>query len=139
MEANEFRTAFAMFAGADRYQQFVRALNGEGRWRCRFLFWQEELLAPFAASHPSAVVEFERVEQLLRVCELHGAELVPDPEGLSQRCRGAVTEYTRAQGERFPNSDCGPLIIGRRFDNFRRGLWFCPVCRAAETEWAAGL
>jgi hypothetical protein len=131
MEGSEYRAAFASFAGPHRYCQFVRALNREGRWRGRFLYWQEELLARFAATATSLAVEFERVEPLLRVCELHGAELAPDPEGLSHRCRGAVTDYTRAQAERFPNTDCGPIVMGRPLDNFRRGLWYCPACRAA--------
>jgi hypothetical protein len=136
MEASEFRTAFASFAGPDRYRKFLRALNREDRWRGRFVYWQEELLARFAATAPSAGVAFEQVESLLRVCELHGADLVADPEALSHRCRGAVTDYTRAAAELFPNTDCGPLVMGRRFDNFRQGLWYCPVCRAAEVEWA---
>ena len=54
MEASEFRTTFASFVGPIRYRQFVRFLNGEGRWRGRFLFWQEEFLTRFAAAHPSA-------------------------------------------------------------------------------------
>jgi hypothetical protein len=137
MEASEFRKSFSSFAGPDRYRQFVRALNAGGRWRSRFQYWQERLLAEFVASFPSAEVAFERVESLLRVCELHVADLAHDPDGLSSRCRGAITEYTLAQAERFPNCDCGPVVMGRRFDNFRRGLWYCPVCRSAEAEYAA--
>src|SRR5437773_1006300 len=128
MKAAEFRRSFATFAGPERYRQFLRALNHEGRWRGRFLFWQEELMERFAASALVSDVAFERTEPLLRVCELHGDELEPDLEALSQRCRGAVTDYTRAQFERFPNTDCGPLVLGQRFDNFRRGLWYCPAC-----------
>src|SRR5262245_41126742 len=137
MDASEFRATFASFAGPDRYRQFVRALNGEGRWRGRFMYWQEELLARFAASIPSANVVFERVEPLLRICELHEVELVADSKAPSRRCRGAVTDYTRAQVERFPNIDCGPVVMGHRFENFRLGLWFCPACRAAEAKWVA--
>jgi hypothetical protein len=138
VEASEFRAAFASFAGPDRYRQFLRALNREGRWRGRLLYWQEELLARFAEAVPSAEVTFERVESLLRVCELHGAELAPDRAALSRRCRAAVTDHTRAAAERFPSTDCGPLVMGRQLDNFRRGLWYCPACRAAaEAEGAA--
>ncbi|QDU19868.1 hypothetical protein [Urbifossiella limnaea] len=137
MGASEFRDSFATFVGPDRYRQFVRALNREGRWRGRLLFWQEELLARFAASAPYPNVGFERVEVWLRVCELHGAELAADPEAMSQRCRGAVTDFTRAGAERFPNTDCGPVVMGHRFDNFRRGLWYCPACRVAEADWLA--
>jgi hypothetical protein len=137
MEATAFRRSFAAFAGPERYRQFLRALNREGRWRGRFLFWQEELLERFAASASVGDVEFEQIESLLRVCELHGDELERDPEGLSQRCRGALTDYTRAQAAWFPNTDCGPVVMGRRFENFRLGLWFCPACRAAEAEWEA--
>jgi hypothetical protein len=56
------------------------------------LYWQEELLARFVSAVPSAELAFERVE-LLRVCELHGAELAADTEALSQRCRGAVPQH----------------------------------------------
>jgi hypothetical protein len=131
----EFRRSFAAFAGPDRYRQFLRALNGEGRWRGRFLYWQGELLEKFAASTGTGVATFEQVEPLLRVCEEHQVELERDPEALSSRCRGAVTDYTRAQAEHFPNTDCGPLEVGRRHDNYRHGLWYCPACRASEAEW----
>jgi len=127
MDVTEFRRLFAAFSGPERYREFLRALNREGRWRGRFLFWQEELLERFATCAPVGHVTFERVESLLRVCELHDADLVQDAEGLSQRCRGAVTDYTRAQAERFPNTDCGPVIMGRRFDNFRTG---CGIARS---------
>lgn len=135
MEASEFRVALARYVGSDNYRRFIRFLNGEGRWRARFLFWQEELLAGFAATYETGPVGFARIEPLLRVCELHGAELIPDPDGLSQRCHGAVTDFTRVQAESFPNTDCGPLEMGCRLENFRRGLWFCPTCRVAEAEW----
>jgi hypothetical protein len=82
VEASEFRAAFASFSGPDRYRQFLRALNRGGGWRGRLLSWQEELLARFAEAVPSAEVTFERVESLLRVCELHGAELAPDRAAL---------------------------------------------------------
>jgi hypothetical protein len=137
MEASEFRNVFISFAGPDRYRQFVRALNRGGRWRGRLLYWQETLLAEFVATYPSVEVAFELVEPLLRVCELHGAELAHDPEGLSHRCRGAVSDYTRAQAEQFPNTDCGPVVMGRWFENFRQGLWYCPACRFADAEWLA--
>jgi hypothetical protein len=131
----EYRRLFATFAGTDRYRQFLRALNGQGRWRGRFLYWQEELLAEFAASTGTEVVTFEQVESLLRVCEEHHVELERDPEALSSRCRGWANEFTLAQAEHFPNTDCGPLEMGRRHDNYRYGLWYCPVCRASEAEW----
>jgi hypothetical protein len=135
MEAPEFRKAFNSFVGSDRYHQFVRFLNSSGRWRGRFLFWQEELLARFAVAYPSAEVSFERVEPMLRVCELHDADLATNPTGLSRRCRGAVTDYALAAAKQFPNTDCGPVLMGRWFENFREGMWYCPACQLAETEW----
>ncbi|MBA4189495.1 MAG: hypothetical protein C0467_16020 [Planctomycetaceae bacterium] len=131
----EFRHAFARFVGPDKYRKFLRALNGEGRWRARLLYWQEEMLSRFAASTGNEMVTFEQVESLLRVCEMHHLELERDPEALSSRCRGAVTDYTRAQAEHFPNTDCGPLEMGRRRENYRSGRWYCPTCRASESEW----
>jgi hypothetical protein len=135
MDATEFRHWLAAVAGDGRYRQFLRSLNDEGRWRGRFHFWQEALLAEAGLTASSSVELFDRVEPLLRVCELHRVELEPDPAGLAKRCRGAVTDYTIAQGESFPNTDCGPLLPGDRFENFRQGLWYCPECRAAEAGW----
>jgi hypothetical protein len=136
MEASDYRKALASFAGPERYRKFVRALNKGGRWRGRFQHWQERLLARFLASFPYAEVTFEQVEPMVRVCELHGADLAQDPDGLSSRCHGAITDYVLAATERFPNCDCGPVIMGNRFDNFRRGMWYCPVCRLAESDYA---
>ena len=28
-------------------------------------------------------------------------------------------------------------VMGRRLENFRQGLWYCPACRAAEADWEA--
>ena len=111
MEAGEFRAAFASFAGSDRFCRFVRALNGQGRWRGRFLYWQEELLARFVVSIPSADAAFERVEPLLRVCELHGRT--------GHRPRGFVAEVPwRGHGSHPRSSRAVPehrLRAGRRW------------------------
>jgi hypothetical protein len=135
MDAASFRHRLASAAGEGRYRQFLRSLNGGCRWRGRFLFWQEALLAEVGVTASTPAELFCRVEPLLRVCELHHLELQPDSSGLAQRCRGAVTDYTIAQGKSFPNTDCGPLCPGDRFDSFRHGFWYCPKCRAAEAGW----
>lgn len=132
MGAEDFRRRLASAAGDDRYLQFLRALNGGCRWRGRFLYWQEVLLAKLGVVAPSPADMFERIEPMLRVCELHGVGLRADPSGLARRCRGAITEYTLAGAREFPNTDCGPLIFGRPFENVRHGVWYCPECRAAE-------
>ena len=138
MNAAELRQRLESVAGADRYREFLRALNRRCRWHKRFLYWQESLLAKVGVVAPSPTELFEYAEPLLRACEMHGAELQPDPAAIAQRCRGAVTEYTIAQGQSFPNTDCGPLRPGEPSENFRHGLWFCPECRAAEAGWSGG-
>jgi hypothetical protein len=135
MDAAELRQRLESVGGSGRYRVFLRALNRRCRWHKRFMYWQEALLAKAGVVATSATELFECAEPLLRICELHGAELQPDPEALAQRCRGAVTEDTIAQGGSFPNTDCGPLRPGEPFENCRHGLWFCPECRAAEARW----
>ena len=132
MNAAELRQRLESIAGGDRYREFLRSLNSRCRWHKRFLFWQESLLAKAGVVAASATELFECTEPLLRVCELHGAELQPDHEALAQRCRGALSKYTLAQIRSFPNTDCGPLHQGEPLENFRHGLWFCSECRAAE-------
>ena len=93
------------------------------------------MLEQFAATTLSVVLEFEQIEPMIRVCEMHGTELIPDTARLATRCRGWANDFTQAMEEWFPNIDCGPLVMGNPFDNYRYGLWRCPSCRAAETEW----
>ncbi len=135
MDVTEFRRSLTTLIGTEQYVRVLRFFNGEGRWRCRFLFWQEKMLRPFANHPVVGPVSFERFEELLRICERHQVELERDPEAVSCRCHGAVTEYTRAKAERFPNTDCGPLDMGGRRDYYRTGLWYCPACRIVEAEW----
>ena len=134
MEASEFRQRFASFAGVEEFQKLLHFLNQEGRWLGRFRFWQEELLSQFADAVGSFDPSFNRVEPLLRICELHGTDLCPDLEAWSTRCRGGVTDDTLARAERSPNLDCGPIVVGNRRDNHRQGLWYCPACRAIDEK-----
>lgn len=136
MEADQFRNRLASVIGDDRYRQLLRALNSRCRWYKRFRYCDEVLLTKVGVVALSPSELFECVEPLLRTCELHHVELQPDSSGLAQRCRGAVTEFTIAQGESFPNMDCGPLRPGDPIDNFRDGLWFYPDCRVAEADWS---
>jgi hypothetical protein len=128
MTASEFRELFRAFAGTDRYRRFIQALNPRCRWRGRFLYWQEQLLSRFAAEVPVGDVSFERVEPLLRVCELHWTELAPDTEGYSHQFRGAILHD--GQLSRFPNTDCGPVVMGPGPEAERRGVWRCLACVA---------
>jgi hypothetical protein len=52
MEANDVRRKLLAFTGIDGYRKFIRALNGTGRLKGRFRFWQEDLLheAGFSAA-----------------------------------------------------------------------------------------
>ena len=118
MNAVEFRKRLESVVGEGQYRRLVNSLNQGDRWLGRFRFWQEALLAEAGVTAPSP------------------AELYwPDRIGFAGRCRGAVSDYSIAQGRSFPNTDCGPLRPGNRFDNVRRGVWYCHECRAAEANW----
>ena len=133
----EFRRSLDAFAGHDRYCKFLRTLNEWCRWPGRFRYWQEELLEQFAASIGVAPLTFMQVEPLLRTCGLHGVELECDPEELSHWCRGGGSpERMRAAAEMFPNTDCGPVLMGSEHGYpVRVGVWCCPACRTAMAQW----
>ncbi len=75
MEATELQRLFAAFVGADRYRKFLRTLNNQGRWRGRFLFWQEQLLKHFVGYARISEMTVAQVEQMLRVCDARGITL----------------------------------------------------------------
>src|SRR5688572_1644562 len=73
-EAPVIRQAFASFLGMDRFRKFIH----QGWRRGRLRYWQEQEWMRFTAAHPEFAVSLEELEAVLRVCELHGQELLPD-------------------------------------------------------------
>src|SRR4051794_27068602 len=103
VDAVTLRQAFAAFLGEERFRAFVRQLAAPemylGRpgshWppesiqpdRPRGLrYWQQQEWSRFTATHPEFATSAEELARALRICEVHGRELLPDTAEVFHGC-----------------------------------------------------
>jgi len=67
------RQALASFLGDERYWKFVKNLNCEG-----MRYWMEVAWGRFVSLHPEWAISEPELRVALRVCWMHGVELVPE-------------------------------------------------------------
>jgi hypothetical protein len=131
-EATALRQAFAVFLGDERFRKFVR----QGFHRGRLRYWQEQEWDRFTANHAEFAVGMEELEVALRICELHGQELLPDTVEVLRGCVDYADWYIEARNRLFPHAALGPVSTeDAPFENERVDVWYCPGCRQAEAEW----
>ncbi|QDU20577.1 hypothetical protein [Urbifossiella limnaea] len=132
MDAATFRLDLAAFLGADEYRKFVRQARQAGRLR----YWHERELNRFFDARPDLRLGGDEIFAALRVCELHGDELMA---GTAEVIGGHVAyadEYLRTRRDRFPNAASGPFYTqGGRSPGPFVEVWYCPACREAEAAW----
>jgi hypothetical protein len=134
VDAAAVRQALAAFLGEERLRKFVRQGVGRGRLR----FWQEQEWGRFTAAHPEFAVGLEELAVALRVCALHGQELLPDTVEVFHGCRDYADWYIEARNRLFPYAASDPWSTeGAPFEGDRIGVWYCPTCRQAKAEWEA--
>ena len=131
-EAAALRQALAIFLGDERFRKFVQ----QGVHRGRLRFWQEQEWDRFATTHPEFAVTLEDLEIALRICELHGQELLPDTVEVFHGCRDYAQWYIEARNRLFPHATSDSWSTeGTPFEGDRVGVWYCPACREAKAEW----
>jgi hypothetical protein len=107
-DAASLRRQPAEFLGDKQFRKFVAELRHAGRLR----FWQEEMWGRFTATHPEHSVSPATLLAALRVCELHGAELLPDDVPVVEGNIDYDRRYYRVRQEEFPNAAVGPIYTG---------------------------
>jgi hypothetical protein len=128
------RQALAGFLGEDRFWKFVQ----QGVRRGRLRFWQAQEWDRFTAAYPEFAVRLEELAGVLRICTLHGQELLPDTVEVFHGCRDYADWYLEARNSLFPYAAADPWSTeGAPFDGDRIGVWYCPACRQAKAEWEA--
>jgi hypothetical protein len=133
-EAVALRQALAAYLGDMRFRKFVHQGLRSGRLR----YWQEQEWVRFTAAHPEFAVGMEELEVALRICELHGQELLPDTVEVFRGCMDYADWYIAARNSLFPHAASGPVSTeGAPFEGGRARVWYCPACRQAEVEWQA--
>lgn len=130
-EPATLRRALAAFLGVGRFRKFVQ----QGCRRGRLRYWQEQEWAKFTAAHAEFAVEIGELELALRICEVHGQELLPDMVKVFRGCVDYTREYTDARKQLFPHAASAISAEGVPFEGDRIEVWYCPACRQEETAW----
>jgi hypothetical protein len=122
------RSMFAREIGQEEYRRFLEA-GVAGRLR----YWQEQLISRFVLAHPELSLAAGELEHALRVCEVHGDELVEgNVPGLA-----ADIDYVKPpeSGSLFPKANISPIGLGSGAIERPVSVWFCPSCRRAYETW----
>ena len=126
------RTALAAFLGEERFSKFVR----QGI-KPRLKFWQEREWEAFAAANPNMQADLSDLVAALRICEVHGLELLPCTVETTEGCILLSQTYLQARAERFPHAAVDRIMVSAGTVQCMPA-WYCPECRVQAAEWRAG-
>lgn len=99
-------------------------------------FWQEKDWNRFTDAHPEFAVGLDELAIALRICHLHGEELLPDTVPVFHGCLDYADSYIKAQIRLFPWAASDPWSTeGMPFDGERTDVWYCQACREAKAQW----
>jgi len=127
------RSALREFLGKELFMEVVR--HGCGN---RLLFWQEKDWARFIAANPLFDVSLSELTGALRICFIHGGELLPCEIEIFHGCLDYSSQYTRDRSQQFPYAAQDPISTeGRRTDAVSLHSWYCPGCRSARAAYLA--
>jgi len=141
MDVALFRQALASFLGDDGYWKFVKCLNS-GRMR----YWQEVAWGRFVSAHPEWAISEHELRVALRVCWVHGAELLPETVKVVDLPDEVLQHYFVTGGCAFPTvADPGELpgyVLynpGYVLYNGPGGSELCPCARSTSViQWTEG-
>jgi hypothetical protein len=126
------RQALSDFLGDAQFRKFVQ----RGVRRGRLQYWQEEAWNRFITAKPEMRIGLDELASVLRICELHGNELLSGTAAVVDCCIEYAPEYFAARTQLFPHA---PLRIvsteGAPYSRGRVEIGYCPECRDAEAEW----
>jgi|GEM_PF-3208102 len=132
------RTALKSFLGDELYSTFIeKGFDRRGELR----YWQQKEWDRFIAAHPEFTVGPEDLAVAMRICHLHGDELLPGTADVFHGCLDYAQDYMTIRNEWFPNAQMDVYSTegapGTPFDGkyHQVDVWFCPTCRAARAKW----
>jgi hypothetical protein len=133
VDASKLRRALAQFLGENQYRKFVH----EGVRRGRLRYWQQQSWDAFLAAHPEYAVTLDELSGAIRVCHLHGDELLPATVEVFHGCVDYSREFSQALVKYFPKCIMPFSTEGAPFDGDTKQVRYCPTCEIAASEWAA--
>jgi len=129
----KLRQALAQFLGDERFRKLLHQRGPGGRLR----HWQEQEWARFTALHPQFGVSMEELLVALRICEVHGDELLVDTVDVCRGCTDRGKWYTQVRKRLFPHAGSGLVADDALQEGVQLEVSYCPACRKAEKEWQA--
>lgn len=133
-DAALIRQALCAFLGDEKFRKFVK----QGSLRGRLRYWQEQEWCRFTTRHPELAVELPDLIVALRICELHGDELLPDTVPIYHGCVDYTQTYLEVSNRMFPHAAVDPVSTeGGSSQADCAQVWYCPRCRVAQIEWQA--
>lgn len=127
----QFRTAFRLALGEERYRKFVAAGT-----RPRLRYWQEAELKKFFIAHPEYQLDAKELELALSICELHDVLLQSELVDVLDGCLDYSREYLQVRRDVFPRAAADPVSTEGRTDMPARvSVSYCATCRAARAAW----
>ena len=122
------RNEFARFVGENEYRRFLAAGVTP-----RLRYWQERVMAAFIQASTSLSASPEEVLTALKVCELHGEELVEGTvPGVAAEIDYAPSDEARTN---FPRANADPVGLGSGATEGPVAVWYCPSCRSSREAW----
>jgi hypothetical protein len=83
MTDREIIRGFRLYAGQEKYRQFLFAINNSAPAEQRLKFWQEHLWAEFVKKNPGHdELGTVNVLQLFRICPVHGCRMAISNAGI---------------------------------------------------------
>jgi hypothetical protein len=135
----ELREAFAHFLGKERFAKFVECSARNFKLK----FKQQRAWEDFISVHPEFKDRFDDLKLAIRICQLHGDELLLDSSP-ALCCRATLLgrlsgSNSRQALEHYPNAESGPHLRANSNNGAAYEIWYCPTCREREAEWKAYL
>jgi len=130
------REAFAQFLGKEQFRKFAKQGMHNGRMR----FWQESLWKRFIAANPDYVSFEKELQAAIRICEIHGDDLLRGEVPIVRRKTRLLTRLLEtnhgAAARYYPNSNSSPFFVGdENVEGETHEVWYCPTCRENESDY----
>jgi hypothetical protein len=129
-DARELREALKAFLGEVQFRKFVK----QGFRQGRLMYWQERSWEAFVSEHPHYAISVGELTEALRVCHLHGDDLLRQTVEVIKYDVYLDRAYEKARSELFPNASLEFIMAGPSSGNTVE-RWFCTRCEQVKRQW----
>jgi hypothetical protein len=129
------RQTLAAYLGVEQYRKFVQQLSYGQRMR----YWQETAWRQFVAAHAEWVISEDELRVALRVCWVHGAELLSETVTVGDAESDSAQRLLVTGGIFLPTVVEPGSVPGHVKYSLRTGGESCPCAMSTEViQWTEG-